>query len=422
MGWPSYLLMAPAPNNEQESEPVCPPAVGSNCTAAPGVDGQGPTATATPGMADPCKRQEELKSRDSIPVPAGVEPRSNAESGQTVEDRQNLPRQDQQPVPGQDATTSSNPQAQENSNRQDAARTDIRIEGIEARQMLDNKAVNEAQSKAESGDDKVTPGSAAGPVQVGGTPAAQQGSDMSDARLWNRSMKEGVWVGSPASAVMEENEPGRRPRIELSSLRSRSDADTGANASADGSRAMMGWESWKAAPVAAGVDGEVAVHHAPVLLPPSPSLEDLLRTQLVQVRDIKASEMSLTARPIDGMELALRVQNREGVIEVSGQCQSGDINAIQAEWDRLRVSLAGQGVILAPLTTTVGGNAANSFGGQGFAGRGRGASESGTEADSQSRRHRPIEVVDGAGPVPAPKGERLVRRIPRRGLGFELWA
>lgn len=76
---------------------------------------------------------------------------------------------------------------------------------------------------------------------------------------------------------------------------------------------------------------------------------DMIALHAFRIRDLGNDSMQVVIKPDPNLHLALNVQMREGVVEVSAQLQKGDFDLLNRHWAELQQQLEPRGIRLAPL-------------------------------------------------------------------------
>jgi hypothetical protein len=77
--------------------------------------------------------------------------------------------------------------------------------------------------------------------------------------------------------------------------------------------------------------------------------QDIMALHAMRLRDSGRDSMQIVIKPSPDLHLALNLQNRDGVIEVTAQLQRGDYEMLNRHWADLQQQMEARGVRVAPL-------------------------------------------------------------------------
>lgn len=128
-------------------------------------------------------------------------------------------------------------------------------------------------------------------------------------------------------------------------------------------------------------------------------------------RNSRAERLDVVLAPDRNTEISLRLQYRDGQVEMRARCDHGNFQALSAHWPRLQETLAQQGVKLLPL------NDGDSTGGQSF---------SGFSGSHREGRPNPAELAHPFESLPSPLRNVMPQlapgATPRSTQLFDSWA
>ncbi len=121
---------------------------------------------------------------------------------------------------------------------------------------------------------------------------------------------------------------------------------------------------------AASLDFSAPAHRAEAVTAPAPvapistrsldRAEDLMALHGLRLRDSGLDSMRVVIKPDPNLHLALNVQMRDSVVEITAQLQRGDHEAMSRHWPELQAQLEQRGIRLAPLAQSESNNQSSS--------------------------------------------------------------